>query len=260
MPLPRHHRPLALAVALLVALWLWLAVAPPTRVEGLDLNNIWRKARDSTINAGVTSLTYLNTANSAMTGGMMGGGGGGGGGEAQPSTPAPVAVAAAPPPQPQQPPPYVPSFVGRVWDGADWSCPVGTVETGSADNSKACMSGQFAAPVWKQGGDGKWGHNCPAGTTPTPETQWEKKCEVGWMGRIMVNGAWKCPDGTADSGADWNKGLSWHDAQKQCKRSSAYTRRVQGTGGAWVCPPGTTDTKRTWGQPNGGNQCKWTGP
>lgn len=148
------------------------------------------------------------------------------------------------------------TYSGRAWDGSDWSCPPGTVETGGED-SKACMNSQFHPPVWKW--DGKvWGYNCPAGTVPTFDSVWEKKCEVGWMGRMYIGDKWQCPEGTTDSGNNW--GSPGNGGYKQCKRNRAYTQRIP-KDGKWVCPEGTTDTGRSWGsKANGGDQCKWAGP
>ena len=159
---------------------------------------------------------------------------------------------------PVGPPPYQVTYRGREWDGVDWSCPAGSVETGSADNSKACITSQFHPPTWRW--DGKeWGHSCPNLTVPTDESQWEKKCEAGWTGRRLIDGKWVCPPGTDDSGATWEKN-TWREAQKQCRVKGAYTTRVAGPGGTWVCPEGSKDTGLTWSSPkNGGNQCKWVG-
>jgi hypothetical protein len=151
----------------------------------------------------------------------------------------------------------VPTYRGRVWDGADWSCPDGTVETGSKDDFNACMTSQFHPPVWKSVG-GTWDWHCPNGTVPTTDKTWEKKCEVGWAARIQQNGKWACPSGTTDSGSSWEKS-TWAEAQKQCRRSGAYTVRIQ-NGQQWQCPDGSTDTKRTWSTPFPWNQCKWSGP
>jgi hypothetical protein len=172
-----------------------------------------------------------------------------------------VVTGKAPPGASQQgpppPPPFAPTYSGRVWDGLDWSCPDGTVDTGQED-ARACVTSQFHPPVWKAGNDGAWGHNCPNGTTPTPEGQWEKKCEVGYTSRVLAGDKWECPAGTSDTGKDWGNS-TWHEAQKQCKRSGAYTLRVQ-SGDAWVCPPATKDMGVSWGQPNGEKQCKWVAP
>lgn len=159
---------------------------------------------------------------------------------------------------PAGPPPYQVTYRGRDWDGVDWSCAAGSVETGSADNSKACITSQFHPPTWRW--DGKeWGHSCPNLTVPTDESQWEKKCEAGWTGRRLIDGKWVCPPGTDDSGATWEKN-TWREAQKQCRVKGAYTTRVAGPGGTWVCPEGSKDTGLTWSSPkNGGNQCKWVG-
>lgn len=148
------------------------------------------------------------------------------------------------------------TYSGRAWDGSDWSCPAGTVETGWED-SKACMNSQFHPPVWKW--DGKtWGHHCPAGTVPTSDSVWEKKCEVGWMGRMYIGDKWQCPAGTTDTGNNW--GAPGNDGYKQCKRNGAYTQRIL-KDGKWVCPDGTKDTGRSWAsKANGADQCKWTGP
>lgn len=156
-------------------------------------------------------------------------------------------------------PKYAVTYQGREWNGYDWSCPAGTVETGSTDNTKACITSQFHPPVWKPAADGTWGHNCPAGTVPTPEQEWEKKCEVGYTGRVQSGAAWICPGGTTDTGNSWEKN-TWHDAHKQCKRSVPYTQRIQ-AGDKWVCPPDTKDTGLSWdAAQHGEKQCKWTGP
>lgn len=154
---------------------------------------------------------------------------------------------------------YVPTYTGRVQDGAEWSCPNDTVETGNPDDGKACMNSQFHAPVWKAGPDGKWAHLCPNGTAPTKEDVWERKCEVGWTQRVLAGGKWACPEGTTDTGKTWDNS-DWHEAHKQCKRSRAYTTRVS-RDNKWVCPEGTKDTGRGWSSPsNQADQCKFTGP
>ena len=149
-----------------------------------------------------------------------------------------------------------PTYVGRKWDGADWSCPDGTIETGMED-AKACITSQFHPPVWRDTGNGKWDHGCPWGTTGTGESAWEKKCEVGHMGRVFLDNKWQCPSGTTDTGNNWDKGP--REGAKQCKRGRAYGTRMW-DGKAWVCPPGTKDTGRSWNSPtNGGDQCKFLG-
>lgn len=154
-----------------------------------------------------------------------------------------------------------PSYRGRYNDGIEWVCPDDTVETGGED-AKGCITSPYHPPVWKAGPDGKWDHLCPNGTVPTPESDWNKKCEVGWTSRVYSEDVkkWACPWGTWDSGKDWNKD-SWHEAQKQCKRSRPYTTRIM-TGGKWTCPAGTKDTGKGWdlGKDNGWKQCKWMGP
>lgn len=152
---------------------------------------------------------------------------------------------------------YVPTYVGRQFDGRDWACPMWTVDTGLED-ARACISSQYHPPMWRAGEDGAWGWGCPNGTVPTDESTWEKKCEVGWMARQLIDGKWQCPWGTEDQGRTWDNS-SWRDAQKQCRRSRPYTTRVKGAGGKWVCPAGSTDTGRTWGQPGEWDQCKWNG-
>lgn len=149
-----------------------------------------------------------------------------------------------------------PTYRGRQWDGADWSCPTGTVETGSVEDAKACITSQFHPPVWKW--DGKtWGHHCTNGTVPTGDATWEKKCETGWTYRVLSEGKWVCPQGTEDSGKNWES--PGNEGHKQCKRGRAYTLRIN-KDNKWVCPDGTKDTGRTWGQQNEWDQCKWTGP
>ncbi len=155
---------------------------------------------------------------------------------------------------------FVPTYSGRRWDGYDWSCPDGAVETGATEDAKACITSQWHNPVWKAGPGGKWDWHCPNGTVPTDESQWEKKCVVGWTMRQQDNGAWKCPSGTTDSGNDWNNS-SWTEAQKQCRRWGPYTVRIL-KNRKWVCPDGTKDTGKSWGAGKGleWKQCKWTGP
>lgn len=151
---------------------------------------------------------------------------------------------------------YEPTYVGRRWDGADWSCPHGTIETGM-DNSKACINGGFHPPIWRW--DGKqWSHSCMYGTVPTKESEWEKKCEAGWNPKIMIDGKWKCPEGTEDTGKNFDTTTDWHEAHKQCKRGRPYTLRIN-AGGKWACPDFSKDTGRSWGNPkaNEWDQCKW---
>ena len=154
-----------------------------------------------------------------------------------------------------------PAYRGRYNDGIEWVCPDDTVETGGED-AKGCISSPYPPPVWKAGPDGVWAHLCPAGTAPTPETDWNKKCEVGWTSRVYSEDTkkWACPWGTWDSGKDWNKD-TWHEAQKQCKRSKPYTTRIL-TNNKWTCPAGSKDTGKGWdlGKDQGWKQCKWTGP
>ena len=150
-------------------------------------------------------------------------------------------------------PAYTPTFVGRQWDGVDWACPAGTVDTGRED-FHACLASPWMYPLWRWDGK-KWGWSCPAGTVETGEGQWEKKCLGGWIGRVNMNNAWKCPVGTADAGANWNNS-SYHEALKQCKLNGAYTTR-DWNGKAWACPPGTKDTGRNWGMTGGEKQCKF---
>ncbi len=141
-----------------------------------------------------------------------------------------------------------PQYVGRGWDGADWSCPQGTVETG-LENARACIRSQFhpARP------DGQ----CPIGTVPTGESNPGKKCEVGYAARIYLADKWVCPEGTDDTGNNWDKG--WREGQKQCRRRRAYTMRYS-KDGKFVCPENTTDTGRSYSHPtNGADQCKWNG-
>lgn len=147
------------------------------------------------------------------------------------------------------------TYVGRAWDGADWSCPAGTVDTGNGDNTKACINSQYHPPVWRWNGK-EWSHSCQNGTVDTGEAMWEKKCEVGYTGRYYDEGQkrWQCYEGTDDTGANWDKG--WREGQKQCKRRRAYTVRIN-KGGKWVCPDFSKDTGRSWGKPNEWDQCKW---
>lgn len=150
---------------------------------------------------------------------------------------------------------YKPSYKGREWDGQDWSCPWWTVDTGMS-NDKACISSQYHNPVWKWNGT-KWGWACPNNTVDTGEDDWEKKCEVGWTHRVLMDGRWQCPPGTEDSGRTWDNS-SWRDAQKQCRVNRAFTLRMK-NGAKYECPPNTKDTGRDWGQPGEYNQCKFIG-
>lgn len=156
-----------------------------------------------------------------------------------------------------QRPAYQVTYSGRQWDGADWSCPWWSVETGSTDNSKACITSQYHSPVWKWTGK-EWGWACANGTVPTNDAVWEKKCEVGWTARVLDGGKWKCPWGAEDTGKNWQNS-TWEEAHKQCRRNRPYTLRVN-QDNKWVCPTGSTDTKRNWGDKNEWDQCKWTGP
>lgn len=165
---------------------------------------------------------------------------------------------------PPPPPPYVPTYVGRTYDGVEWACPVGTVDTG-LDNSRACVSvGAYTSPQWRTADGTNWGWGCPNGTVASDPgvvgSQWEKQCTAGWMGRIAVDGQWQCPEGTTDSGHSWND--PYYTALQQCQRSGPYTVRIPDGKGGWVCPPGTKDTGISWSNPgtNGGwSQCFWTG-
>ncbi len=160
-------------------------------------------------------------------------------------------------------PAYVPTFSGRQWDNYDWSCPWWTVESGNSDNNKACYKQPFTSQVWKWDGT-KWGWACPNGTTPNNDGQWEKKCVVGYMGRVYTDKGYVCPSGTTDTGKNWDNS-DWHTAQQQCQRGGPYTTRIP-VGGKWVCPPGSKDTGLSWGSTDpkdpdrGWKQCKWTGP
>ena len=154
-------------------------------------------------------------------------------------------------------PAYQVTYSGRQWDGADWSCPWWSVETGATEDAKACITSQYHSPVWKWTGK-EWGWACANGTVPTNDKVWEKKCEVGWTSRVQDGGAWKCPWGAEDSGKNWSNS-TWEEAHKQCRRNRPYTLRIN-QGGKWVCPAGSTDTKRSWGDKNEWDQCKWTGP
>jgi hypothetical protein len=123
------------------------------------------------------------------------------------------------------------------------------LDTGSADNSKACITGDYHPEV-----NGK----CLAGTTPTAENDPNKKCRSRYMSRVKsTDGKYTCPWGTADEGRTWEN-TNWHDAHMQCKITRPYTLRVN-IDGKWTCPPGTVDTGKTWGQPNEWDQCKFNG-
>lgn len=167
------------------------------------------------------------------------------------------------PPTPAPPPPYVPTFSGRQFDKMDWSCPWWTVESGSTDDSKACYKQPYVGLAWKWDGT-KWGWACPNGTVPNNDSQWEKKCVVGYTGRVYTDNGWVCPGGTTDTGKNWGNS-DWYGAQQQCQRSGPYTTRIP-VNKKWVCPPGSKDTGISWGNkdPNDPErewkQCKWTGP
>lgn len=151
-------------------------------------------------------------------------------------------------------PKYKPSYVGRQYNGMDWQCPDGTVDTGREDH-EACIASQFHPQLWRW--DGKqWGWSCPNGTTPTANDTWEMKCEVGYMQRVATDQGYACPWGTEDTGKSWENS-SWHEAHKQCKRNKPYTLRVL-AGGKWQCPPSSQDTGRGWSSSsNQWDQCKW---
>ena len=141
-----------------------------------------------------------------------------------------------------------PRYNGREWNGWDWSCPYHDLDTGSADNSKACIASDYHPEV-----AGK----CLAGSTPTGESAANMKCRVGFMNRVLAEGKWQCPWGTEDTGNDWSN-KPWAEAQQQCKITRPYTLRMN-IDNNWQCPPGTTDTGKTWGQPNEWDQCKFKG-
>lgn len=146
-----------------------------------------------------------------------------------------------------------PTYVGRRWDGADWSCPDGTVDTGK-DDAHACLTSQFTHPVWRW--DGKqWAWSCSNGTVPTGQSDWNKQCEVGYQGRVLMNGKWQCPPGSTDTGATWENS-DWASAHKTCRRTTAYTQRLW-DGVRWSCPPGTKDTGKQWS--TSPNHCKYLG-
>ena len=147
-----------------------------------------------------------------------------------------------------------PTYVGRTYNGVDWACPDGTIETGQED-ARACITSQFHPQLWRW--DGKqWGWSCPNGTTPSTESTWERKCEAGHMTRVATDAGYQCPSGTTDTGKSWENS-SWHEAHKQCKRHGPYTLRVM-VGGKWQCPPFSQDTGRGWeSKSNQWDQCKW---
>ena len=160
------------------------------------------------------------------------------------------------------PPPYVPTYSGRQYDGNDWSCPSGTVDTGLEDARGCAPIGQYMPPLWRWDGT-QWGWSCPNWTVPTDSnvvgSQWEKKCLVGFSGRMVIDGTWTCPQGTTDTGHNWND--PYYVALQQCQRSGgAYTVRVSDGKGGWMCPAGSKDTGLGWSSPsNQWNQCKWIG-
>lgn len=167
-----------------------------------------------TAGAALARLTGVDKKIQNVVGSKIGGGGGGGG----------------------------PTYVGRQFDGYEWTCPDGTVDT-AMDNSKACITSQFHPKV---------GDACPVGTTPATNGQ----CEVGYTGRVNDSGKWVCPFGTTDTGKSWENS-SWHEAQKQCKRGGPYTRRIFADN-KWVCPGGSKDTGLNWSnKEHGEKQCLW---
>lgn len=219
---PARWTALAVLVALAATI---LAVVLVKRKESFSLGSIFKKVKDGVSKVVDGGKTAVGGAISAVKGG--------GGGQ----------------------PAFVPTYTGRVWTGVDWACPWWSVETGLED-ARGCITSQYHNPMWRW--DGKeWGWSCPNGTTPTGEGQWEKKCEVGWMGRQLLDKKWQCPWGTEDSGKNWDN-ASWSEAQKQCRRMRPYTVRHM-IDGKWACPPGSTDTGRGWGQKGGEDQCKWNG-
>lgn len=230
----RHRARLALALA--VAALALGALALCRRRDGFSIGNIFGKVAQGVGAAVVGGKQVAASATDAWNGKQPGGGGGGGGGGGQP--------------QPQV------TYVGRQWDGADWSCRDGTVETGLED-ARACLTSQYTNPFWRSDGT-KWGWSCPNGTVPTGKPDWNQQCEVGYQARVLIGGKWQCPSGTTDTGANWDNS-DWAGAQKQCRRGGAYGQRMW-DGAKWACPPGTTDTGRSWGSPvGGGNQCKFVG-
>lgn len=158
---------------------------------------------------------------------------------------------------------FMPTYRGRQWDGFDWVCPTGTVETGAKEDAKACITSEWHNPVWRKDGKGTWGWNCPNGTVPNDDPQWEKKCVVGWTLRQQDGGVWKCPSGTTDSKKTWSNS-SWLEAHKQCKRAGPYTLRINANPKVkpevWKCPAGSFNyEKNTWGSGKDleFKQCKW---
>ena len=75
--------------------------------------------------------------------------------------------------------------------------------------------------------------------------------------RVQQGGAWRCPDGTADTGRSWGDPDGDKQCLKGCRVSPAceYRGRVF-TNGAWRCPDGWADTGLTWGVANGDKQCQ----
>lgn len=222
----------ALAVVALVAV-LALLRGRRQRREGFDLGNALKTAFTKTKQGLGTAFNVSKKVAVGAVGGAAVAVKGGGGGAAK----------------------YVPTYSGRQWDGQDWSCPWWTVDTGLED-ARGCISSQFHSPLWRS--DGKdWAWSCPNGTVPTGSDEWDKKCEVGWMGRQFLDGKWQCPWGTEDSGKTWDNS-SWADAQKQCRRMRPYTVRAN-INNSWQCPPGSKDTGKKWGDKGEWDQCKWIG-
>jgi len=133
-------------------------------------------------------------------------------------------------------------------DSKSWKCPSGTIDTqrdwgDDADGEKQCAYTQ----------------QCIDALGPVP-----KRCI--YSVRIPINGEWKCPAGTTDTGRSWEH----IDGEKQCQTpgcpppgtpvlkpgesACTYTVRVANNG-KWSCPDGTFDTKRSWEHVDGSKQC-----
>ena len=94
----------------------------------------------------------------------------------------------------------------------------------------------------------------------------DKGPDCSYVTRELNGDVWACPDGTIDTGRDWNT----TDGGKQCAESQEcvdalepiakdpcrYTVRIPDGKGSWACPSGFVDTKRGWEHVDGDKQCQ----
>ena len=145
------------------------------------------------------------------------------------------------------------TLVDMQHDGKDWFCPDNSVYVGPPGIARNCaVVDTLHPPVWRYDG-ANWGWSCPNNTTPNNSQEWDKKCAVGYMGRVLTDKGWVCPAGTADTGKNWENAADWFDGHKQCKINKAYTSKVM-HGGAMTCPGGSSYTGRS------DKECRWFGP